>query len=363
MGSRSPGNIWSASAYLAIGLFVYFRRGSAYKARHFYIFCLASFIFSCFHHTGKLNAFDQVIYWGNLIAGWLAPALFLHFCLTFPEPRAWFSAWRWMTPAVALYVPGAILTLVAAGFASGVLISPGTFVARSARGSGSLLDGAAHGDLSVERHRASDRVTATPKIPSSGSSSSGCATACCSASRRSRLSTRFRSCSIVAVPVRGSNYAVVTLPLIPLTIAIAIVRYRLMDVDVIFRRGYAYTLATLVVLAGFYALVLSLGSLVQKNFKDLGNTGSITVMLIATFLFQPLRNWIQERLDRYFYRDRYDYRRTLIEFARELNSETDLDHMLRSVADRLMQTLSIRHVAFFLADAGESAARRVCIAD
>ena len=76
-------------AYLAIGLFVYFRRGSAYKARHFYIFCLASFIFSCFHYTGKLNGFDQVIYWGNLIAGWLAPALFLHFCLTFPEPRAW----------------------------------------------------------------------------------------------------------------------------------------------------------------------------------------------------------------------------------------------------------------------------------
>ena len=120
------------------------------------------------------------------------------------------------------------------------------------------------------------------------------------------------------------NYAVVTLPLIPLTIAYAIVRYRLMDVDVIFRRGYAYTLATLCVLAAFYAIVFALGSLVQKNFKDLGNAGLITVMLIATFLFQPIRNWIQEKLDRYFYRDRYDYRRTLIEFARELNSETDL---------------------------------------
>ena len=145
------------------------------------------------------------------------------------------------------------------------------------------------------------------------------------------------------------NYAVVTLPLIPLTIAYAIVRYRLMDVDVIFRRGYAYTLATLCVLAAFYGMVFSLGSLVQKNFKDLGSAWLIIVMLIATFLFQPLRNWIQEKLDQYFYRDRYNYRRTLIEFARELNSETDLDHMLQLVADRLMQTLSIRHVAFFLA--------------
>ena len=66
----------------------------------------------------------------------------------------------------------------------------------------------------------------------------------------------------------------------------------------------------------------------QKNFKDLGNTGLMTVMLIAAFLFQPIRNWIQERLDRHFYRDRYDYRRTLVEFARELSSETDLDAML-----------------------------------
>jgi len=97
--------------------------------------------------------------------------------------------------------------------------------------------------------------------------------------------------------------------------------------------------------------VFSAGSLVQKNFKDLGAAGLISVMLVATFLFQPLRNWIQERLDRYFYRDRYNYRLTLIEFARELNSETDLDSMLQSVADRLMQTLSIRHVAFFLSEA------------
>ncbi len=74
-------------AYLAIGLFIYFRRGSAPKARHFYIFCLTSFIFSCFHYTGKLNAFDQWMYWGNLVAGWLAPALFLHFAVGFPEPR------------------------------------------------------------------------------------------------------------------------------------------------------------------------------------------------------------------------------------------------------------------------------------
>src|SRR5258708_7168655 len=75
-------------AYLAIGLFVYLRRGSAPKALHFYIFCLVSFIFSSFHYTGKLNAFDHVTYCGNMLIGCLPPALFLHFSATAPEPRA-----------------------------------------------------------------------------------------------------------------------------------------------------------------------------------------------------------------------------------------------------------------------------------
>ena len=155
-----------------------------------------------------------------------------------------------------------------------------------------------------------------------------------------------------AVPNPYMKMSVLSVMLIPLTLAYAIVRYRLMDVDIIFRRGYAYTLATLCVLAGFYGIVFSLGSLVKQFFKDLGNTGLMTVMLITAFLFQPIRNWIQERLDRHFYRDRYDYRRTLVEFARELSSETDLDTMLAIVGERLLQTLRIKHLAFFLAARG-----------
>src|SRR5581483_11801474 len=73
-------------------------------------------------------------------------------------------------------------------------------------------------------------------------------------------------------------------------------------------------------------------------------------MLMASFLFQPIRDWLQERLDRHFYQDRYDYRRTLVEFARELGSETDLDTMLSSTGERLIETLGIKHVAFFLAE-------------
>ncbi len=94
------------------------------------------------------------------------------------------------------------------------------------------------------------------------------------------------------------------------------------------------------------------------EFEDLSSTAVVILIVIATFVFQPIRNWIQEQLDRYyFYKDRYDYRRTLIEFARELGSETDLDTMLQSVADRMVHTLSIQQVAFFLAGEDETGYR------
>jgi len=58
-------------------------------------------------------------------------------------------------------------------------------------------------------------------------------------------------------------------------------------------------------------------------------------IVVAAFLFQPFREGIQARLDRFFYRDRLDYRRTLIEFGRTLTNEVRLEPMLGSVMDRV----------------------------
>jgi PAS domain S-box-containing protein len=74
----------------------------------------------------------------------------------------------------------------------------------------------------------------------------------------------------------------------------------------------------------------------------------IAVAVIA-ILFDPVRKWIQERIDHFFYRTRYDYRRTLIDFGRDLSSETDLDEMLSSAVDRLSRTLMVDRMAIFVA--------------
>jgi two-component system, NtrC family, sensor kinase len=326
--------------YLSIGLFVYFRRDNAQKSQHFYVLCLASFILSTFHYTGKLNSFDKVIYWGNVVAGLAAPTIFVHFALVFPEPVRWLKR-RWRT--VLLYLPMAAMLAVYVGVASGTLRVAISLVELrwildrfwlQCLAGGYLLGGLV---LAV-RYRKADEAIVRQQLKWL---------------RNGAILGVLPFTALYVVPytlgVVPGDYlklSVLSLLLVPTTWAYAILRYRLMDVDLIFQQGYVYTLATLCVLGIFYGLVFSLG-----KFEELSPTAFITLVLIATFVFQPIRNWIQEQFDRYyFYKDRYDYRRTLMEFARELGSETDLDAALTSVADRLSRTLSIPAVAFFLWD-------------
>jgi two-component system NtrC family sensor kinase len=330
-------------AYLTIGLFVFFRRGGAPRGQLFYVLCLASFVLSTFHYTGKLTVFDRVIYWGNVAAGYLAPTLFVQFCLTFPEPsRRWRGFWR----SAALYVPAVFLIGVTFSLGTGLLqVSTPLAELRLALDRfwmGFLVTMYLLGATIVAwRQRRIDDSILRQQMKWV---------------RNGAVLGVLPFAILYAVPYASGTIpsstmelSVFSLALIPLTWAYAIARYRLMDVDVIFQQGYVYTLATLAVLAIFYGLVYSVTRL--GNLEELTPSGLGILIVIATFLFQPIRQWIQENLDRYFfYKESYNYRRTLIEFARELSSETDLDQMLSSTAERLLRTLSIQHLAFFIAD-------------
>ncbi|HEV2202788.1 MAG TPA: ATP-binding protein [Bryobacteraceae bacterium] len=328
------------AVYLAIGLFVYFRRGSAPRSLHFFLLCLASFVLSTFHYSGKLNNFDKAVYLGNLVAGFLAPTLFLHFCCIFPEPQKWI---RRRGMAALLYIPGLALLLIHLSFVYGWLASAATLLEtrwlldRVWLGFLSVMYLTGGAVLSVQLRHADDPIVRRQLVWLRNGAVIGMLPF-----------TLFYVVPFIAgvVPTHAMNLAVLSLPFIPLTWAYAILRYRLMDVEIIFQEGYVYTLATLCVVGVFYGLIFSV-----TRAGELNGAAMIALILIAAFVFQPIRNWIQEQLDRYyFYKDRYDYRRTLIEFARELGSPTDLGEMLETVADRLVRTLGIRHVAFFIHD-------------
>ncbi len=329
-------------AYLAIGFFVYYRRTSAVKSLHFFLLCLVSFAACCFHYSGKLNTFDEGLYWGNLTAGLLAPAIFLHFCLTFHMRPRWLRArGTWLL----LYVPSAVLLAIVAASAEGVLkfatplLEVRWFLDRLTLGFSMLLYFAGAFALAFDFGHSEDPIVRRQLKYLRNGALVGLAPFALLYALPYLLG---------AVPSHVMNLSVLSMGLIPLTWAYAITRYRLMDVDIIFQQGYVYTLATLAVIGSFYGLIFLI-----FNTQAIPSPAFVVLIAFATFIFQPIRRWIQEQLDRrIFYRDRYDARLTLIEFARELSSETDQNLMLEKVSDRLLRTLSIQQIGFFLLDEG-----------
>src|SRR5450631_2533704 len=115
--STDQGSRLIALVYLLIGLYVLFRRWTAPKSAHFYVFCLVSFVLYAFRPTYEPGTFDRLVYLGNLLATMLQPALFLHFAVSFSDAPAGdviaeekipFQLRRRLLAAL-LYVPGAFL--------------------------------------------------------------------------------------------------------------------------------------------------------------------------------------------------------------------------------------------------------------
>jgi two-component system, NtrC family, sensor kinase len=329
-----------ALIYLCIGLYVLLRRWTAPGSTHFYIFCLVSFIAYAFKYTGKLNDFDWTIYWGNITAGVLQPALFLHFVLTFPEKRQMVRKHPWLLALV--YVPAAILLATHVTAMRSLQASERLRwnLDRMEMSYGSLFFLAAATLLWYSYRHASTTIL------------------------RQQLKWVTRGTILAVVPytlfyvvpyLMGSlpgasmKISALSLALLPLTFGYAIFRYRLMDVDLIFKRGVVYTLAAAIVVGMYFALVAGVAELVHMRQPGTGPIGLILAVVVTALLFDPVRKWIQDWVDQYFYRTRYDYRRTLLEFGRELSSETDLNTMLSSLIDRLSHTLAVDRMAIFLA--------------
>src|SRR6202451_4198857 len=329
-----------ALIYLGIGLYVLLRRWTAPGSTHFYIFCLVSFIAYSFKYTGKLNDFDWTIYWGNIAAGILQPALFLHFVLTFPEKREFVKRHPWMLSLV--YVPGAVLLAIHLGAMRWLQASERLRwnLDRMEMSYGSLFFLAAATVLWYSYRRASTTIL------------------------RQQLKWVTRGTILAVIPysllyvlpyLMGSlpdaamKVSALSLALLPLTFGYAIFRYRLMDVDLIFKRGVVYTLAAAIVLGLYFGLVTAGALLVHNLRPNPGPVGLILAVVVTALLFDPVRKWIQDRIDQFFYRARYDYRRTLLEFGRELSSETNLNTLLSSLIDRLSRTLAVDRMAIFLA--------------
>ena len=144
-----------------------------------------------------------------------------------------------------------------------------------------------------------------------------------------------------------AEYTAVLLGCVPLSFASALVRYRLMDIEVIIKKAFVVA-AVVLLLAAIYNGTLVLVGMVLATDSERGSFWALLATLIVALVAPTLWTSIQNALDRLYYRDRYDYRRALVGFARELNSDLDLQRLSTRLVERVRETLGVDRIALFL---------------
>jgi two-component system, NtrC family, sensor kinase len=335
---------------LIVGAGVRHRRRGDEATLHFFWLCLAFFGAITFSFNGRLDRLDWFFYWTDVISILLLPPLFLHFTLVFPErPRSWVRTPMGRTLLPVLYLPAALLGLtrvvavarapVDAKYFLGIVevldrFEPLYLSICLAAGLAILIHAFGHVRSVTARRQLRWIVwgTALGALPFA-------------------LGYAVPYAFGVA-PSLPMELSAIPLSFVPLAFASAIVRYRLMDVEIILKRMLVWAVA-LAAIIGLYAILLNVAT---EGFSGNGTNPNWVIALLATavvvLLASPVKNAIQAGLDRAFYRDRYDYRRALVGFARDLNADLDLNRLAERLVTRVMETLLVDRMVLFMADDG-----------
>ena len=350
--------------WLGVGLFVLFKQGSRSPfVIHFASVSLAAFVFHSYNAIGTGQDFDLAVGLVDNIAFAFFVPLFLHFCIRYPVRSEVFDGKPWQT--YVLYVPSAVvsiwmlaLSVIPALFwrssIGGSIVSfddrfnlTGNtfyfllihFIAGVSTGAGFLIWRFVKNQQIVVRQRLKWAMWGT--------------TAAVIPIILMQIAGRF------GVQMADDTFAtaLTTLPLalIPLSFGHSVVRYRLMDVDVVVRRALVYALTTVAIAMMIGAVALGLVFLaVGNNLSTTEITLRALIAIIAmgaiVMLSEPLKKFLQERADRFFYGERYDLRQGLLDFGKTLSATTALDPLLNALVERLRQVLDVQKVAVLIED-------------
>jgi two-component system, NtrC family, sensor kinase len=332
---------------LLVGASVRLRRPTDPSTLHFFWLTVAFFGVLAFSFSGRLDALDRFFYWADVVARLLLPPLFVHFALVFPErPNAWVKSDSGRTLLPALYLPAFLIGGAQVAAFAGRAVTGTFFTSILSTVDGlelcylaiCLIGGLAVLVRALRRVRS---VTARRQL------------------RWIVWGTAIGALPFVlfyvvpfvlgAVPSRALQFTALLLGLVPLAFASAIVRYRLWDVEVIIKRGVVYATA-IAAIAIIYAVLLRVAEMIFLDSRDEHNTViAMLATLSVVLLARPVKDAIQTALDRAYYRDRYDYRRALVAFARDLNSDLDLHRLSERLVARVVETLLVDRMALLLA--------------
>jgi PAS domain S-box-containing protein len=346
--------------YLFVGFFVLFKQGGrAPFALHFATFCLAAFVFLFYTPVGSYRDLDLAIAFLDNAALILFAPLFLHFCALYPSRQQLFATRRWR--AVLLYVPAFLLlaftTLVFLRDEMAKGISAFSKIPVSEQLIGILYWlyilhlGVALVASTVLLVRTFVKAKSTVVRQQVKWVAWGTLLAI------TPFVLLYAVVYLFGAPTDRwlTDVAILPLGLIPFAFGYSVMRYRLMDVELVVRRVFVYALTTLSIalligVAVYYGGLYAFGS--DQGFTS----GEVTLRVVVTVLAMaaivmvaaPVKNFLQEHVDRLFYGERYDLRNSLLDFGRTLSATTALDPLLDSLVSRLQEVMNVERVAIFI---------------
>tara|TARA_B100001146_G_scaffold214709_1_gene216254 strand:- start:4621 stop:7518 length:2898 start_codon:yes stop_codon:yes gene_type:complete len=355
------------AASLVAGVFVLMRRrdveigtddfSDVGVAVPFFWLSIAFYGVTVLYPTREGDPFNQTIYWGDQLARNLLPGLFLYFTLTFPRSKLKFfkqrSAWT-----VGIFGPGVLLFLSYVALTQ--VASPWQMTRSSFYQTFDFLNNldliylattlVAGLLLIVYKYR-------NTQVPT----------------ERRRLTWVIGGLAIgmfpfisVYVPfyVFGVTHPLLKLTvlpfvLIPICFGYAAVGFRLWDVEIIVKKLLAYTATALTMFGVYIGADRLIRVLIDPEIEV---AGAFLVTLLVAMVFAPLRDLIQDGLDRLYYREQYRSRRHILDFARELNTELDLGQVVALLVQRVRKMVSVGRIAVLLQEE-ESSRLRLAASD
>lgn len=323
---------------LFIGVFAFLKSRSRAFAFHFYLLCLAFFGTYVFSPTGKLDVLDWVFFWADEVFLLLMPPLFLHFALYFPgrqdQPKQRRIHYLYL-PSLFLFLARAAITLVYYFWPSNTLVPTiEGYLAFENIEISYLFLGLISGIvlLFYSYARAEGVIQRKQLKLVLAGMVAGFGPFC----------FLWLISLAVRLPQQALEAALIPQVLIPLSLTYALFKYRLMDVDILIKRGMIYTVTTLVLFVLYLLLTISL---VQFLLPQAARVKTVAVAslttLLAALLFQPLRDRVRLWIDRFYYKDSYDYRRTLVQLSREITSSFDILQLSDSMLKHIVSTFHV----------------------
>ncbi len=149
---------------------------------------------------------------------------------------------------------------------------------------------------------------------------------------------------------------------IPLSIAFAILRYRLWDIDILINRTIVYSSLTITLAFVYFVSVFALQAILSVFTGHLSSATQTPIIIVASTLgiaalFHPLRRRLQALIDRRFYRSKYEVAQTLAEFSKTLSHEVNLNQLKEDLLAVVQETMQPSHVSLWLRNSEPSSGR------